>query len=95
MSLGIVFALALASLGAIVVFFNPQTISWRGPVLFSAAVFLSLFSLAAWLGLRLRQKFVAETNFRNIAAMSFRQGALLAALALGYLWLNHFNFFKA
>lgn len=92
--LAAVFLASLASLGAIILFVNPAQAGALGPVLFSVAAALVLFSSLGWLGFRLRRRFVTAKNLRRILGMSLREGAMLALLLVGYLWLNRFGFFK-
>ncbi len=94
LSLSAVFLLSLASMGAIILLVNPYKASALNMVLFSAVIFLVLFSLLAWLGFWAREKFVTERNLNHILKMAFRQGGLVALLLVSYLWLSHFKMLK-
>ena len=88
-----VFLVSSASLGAIVVFINPNSAGRLNLALFSATVFLVVFSLFSGLGFWLRKKFITARNLSYVLKMVFRQGALISILLLAYLWLSHFRFF--
>ena len=94
LSLGVIFAVSLASLGAIVVFINPFKTTLSSFVLFSAAVLMLLVSGLGWLGVWLRRKYISAQNFNRILIMAFREAALLAGLALAFLWLGHFRLLR-
>ncbi len=85
---------SLASFGAIVVFINPYNAGWFNLALFSAVVFMLVFSLCSGLGFWARKKFITERNLNRILKMAFRQGGLVALLLVSYLWLSHFEVLK-
>ncbi|MBI4120469.1 MAG: hypothetical protein HY454_03310 [Parcubacteria group bacterium] len=94
LSLGVVFVVSLASLGAIVVFINPFKTTLSSFILFSAMALLLVVSGLGWLGVWLRRKYINPQNFNRILAMAFREAALLAVLIQGYLWLGHFGLLR-
>ena len=94
LSLGVVFVVSMASLGAIVVFINPFKTSLSSFILFSAMALLLVVSGLGWLGIWLRRKYINPQNFNRILIMAFREAALLAALVLAFLWLGHFRLLK-
>jgi len=94
LGLGSVFLVSLASVGAIVVFIDPASAKLISFILFSAVLFLVLFSLFSWIGILLRNKFISENNHSRILKIAFREGALVSILGVTYLWLSHFNIFK-
>ena len=94
LSLGAIFLISLASLGAIVVFINPYRTSPLNLMLFSVVLLMLFFGLFSWLGFWLRQKFVTERNLNRILKIVFREGILLAVLGLAYLWLSHARLFR-
>jgi len=93
-SLGLIFFVSLASLGAIVIFINPLETTKISFLLLSAVLFLALFSFLSWLGMRLRKKFISESSYHRILLLSLRQAVLFSVMLLGYLWLNHFKVLK-
>ena len=94
LGLGSVFLISLASVGAIIVFIDPAGAKLISFILFSAVLFLALFSLFSWIGILLRNKFISENNYSRILKIAFREGALISILGIIYLWLSHFNIFK-
>lgn len=93
-SLGFIFVASLASLGAIVVFIDPLQTTTISFLLFSAVLFLALFSLLGWLGMKLRKRFISENNYHKIVTLAVRQAILFSAILISYLWLNHFKILK-
>ena len=94
LSLGLIFLISLASLGAIVVFINPYRTGKISYILFSIVVFLGLFSVLSLAGVLLRKKFISDANADRILKMAFRQSALLSLALTSYVWLSHFKMFK-
>lgn len=85
---------SFASLVAIILLVNPFNASRLNLGLFSGVLFLFLFGLFSWLGFYARTRFITEKSFDRILKMAFRQGVLVALLAVIYLWLNHFSLLK-
>ena len=93
-SLGAIFLISLASLGAILLFIDPFKASVFNLSLFSVLAFLLFFSVLSIAGLWLRRKFILLHNHSRILKIIFRQSTLLAILFLSCLWLAHFGLSK-
>lgn len=94
LSLGLVFLISLASLGAIIVFIDPYKAGFLMHVIFSTVVFLVFFSMFSIIGIRIRKKFISKINSDRIFKMAFRQSFFLSVVITAYIWMSHFNLFK-
>lgn len=89
--LALVSVVSLASLGAILLFISPPvgggTAGVLVPILFSLSLFLFLISALTLLGISSRKRFITPGNRQRILTMAFREGLLVSALLLAYIWL--------
>ncbi len=90
---GLASLLALASFLAIIWFFSPQNASAAILILLFLSLFLALcgfFSLAV---LYLRRRKYKEEPLLHLG-VSFREGALLSGLLVGFLLMRYFSIFS-
>jgi len=82
-------ALAWGAFWAVITYLNPQDVGVLGLVFFYLSVFLSVTGTLTLLGFAWRRfRNHNEVLFRHVS-MSFRQGALLALMVVGILFLQH------
>jgi len=82
---------SLVSLGAILLLTIPESPGAFGLIFFTISLLLVLSSLWTIVGLSLRKKFITERNHMRVFVLSLRQGALISAVIVVWLWLAHFD----
>ena len=87
----IVTLFSLAALGAVVVYIDPRSGAWIGLLFFYLAALFSIGGLFNLVLLFFRRKLLGEEAAADSVGLSFRQGILLAIIALGVLILQSFR----
>jgi len=84
----VVTVLSIAALGAVIYFIDPESSTWVVLALFYLAIFFSLSGIFNLILLSLRRKLLGEEVAAESVGLSFRQGVLLSAIAVGILVLQ-------
>jgi hypothetical protein len=87
-SLRVFTLISLVALGLIILYIDPKGSGIFGKVLFYISLFFSLSGIINLVFLRLRRKMIHADREGDNVGLSFRQGALLAVLAVGLLILQ-------
>ena len=83
--------LSLAALGAVVYFVDPTSSGAIGAALFYLVVFFSLAGMFNLFLLSMRRRFIGDELAAENVGISFRQGTLLAILAIGILIIQGYR----